>query len=142
MYEFRRLLRASADGLSETRQLELVNLRSKLHRRLGYFPSFLRLEFEISQLSDEILSLEACAKRQRLAKWRQTVIDDDKALGRWLRSKSAPGACFIEGADKVGAACKLIHDFWSEFQNEAERVSPSVADRTEAYCGTYPNPLK
>ena len=124
MYEFRRLLRASADGLSETRQLELVNLRSKLHRRLGYFPSFLRLEFEISQLSDEILSLEACAKRQRLAKWRQTVIDDDKALGRWLRSKSAPGACFIEGADKVGAACKLIHDFWLEFWSQAESVSP------------------
>ena len=138
LYEYRRLLRAVSEGLSESRQLELDNLRSKVTRRLGYVPSILQIEIEISHLSQEISSLEASAKRLRLATWKQAVIDDDKALGCWLRSKCVRNACFVQGSDSTSGACRLIHDYWSKFWHEAERDCPSVDARISALVRDLP----
>jgi hypothetical protein len=138
LYEYRRLLRAVSEGLSESRQLELDNLRSKVTRRLGYVPSILQIEIEISHLSQEISSLEASAKRLRLATWKQAVIDDDKALGCWLRSKCVRNACFVQGSDSTSGACRLIHDYWSNFWHEAERDCPSVDARISALVRDLP----
>ena len=138
LYEYRHLLRAVSEGLSESRQLELDNLRSKVTRRLGYVPSILQIEIEISHLSQEISSLEASAKRLKLATWKQAVIDDDKALGCWLRSKCVRNACFVQGSDSTSGACRLIHDYWSNFWHEAERDCPSVDARISALVRDLP----
>ena len=79
------------------------------------------------------------AKRQRMATWKQAMINDDKALGRWLRSNCVRGACFIDGAETIGEACCLVHDYWFNFWHEAEQVCPSVDARINAL--PYLSPL-
>ena len=139
LYESRRILRVPVHGRSAKQVNDFVGLKKKLVRRLGGVPSLDVLQREINWWSAEIVRLEGIDTRRRLSQWKHDMITNDKALGRWLRSKSTVSDVAVRSLDgsvaqTQGEVASAIHSYWTNFWVQAEAETPSVTQRTDALC--------
>ena len=92
------------------------------------------MESEIRKLSDHLNSLDVAAKRSKLQNWRQAMINDDAALGAWLKSKTSPMGAFVQTpsgsiALTQSEAAQVVFDYWTDFWRKSEAECPSVEAR-------------
>eukprot|EP00435_Cladocopium_sp_Y103_P019086 s2181_g4.t1 len=77
------------------------------------------LRREILVAKDELPKTEQERKNLTIQQWRANLIQDPKAMGRWLRARGGPSISQVQG---LGRSCShpkqvagLIKDFWNDF---------------------------
>ena len=88
------------------------------------------LELFIRNTSSEVKELTLEEKRASISRWKRSLIEDPKALGRWLRSKeeSAP-ACLVNEDESVAESLEqgalFVRTYWETFWQNHSANKPS-----------------
>ena len=121
--ELGRLLRERRPGTENA----IRNLAGKLQLAE---PSCRLTEALIRKLSGEVQQQAKAEKQRALTRWRQRLISEPKALGRWLQSKAGCAPHSLKAQDGQlsfsaleGAA--FIRNYWRQFWQEQERDRPA-----------------
>ncbi|CAE7256390.1 CACNA1B [Symbiodinium sp. CCMP2592] len=103
----------------------------KLLRRLPIQKADLgTLELFIRNTSSEVQKQTLEEKRAAISRWKRNMIEDPKALGKWLRSKEDPApACLVNEREVVAESLEqgatFVRTYWESFWQKHSAHKPS-----------------
>ena len=88
------------------------------------------LELFIRSTSSEVKKLTLEENRASISRWKRSLIEDPKALGRWLRSKEEPApACLVNEdestAESLEQGALFVRTYWETFWQNHSANKPS-----------------
>ena len=111
-------------------------------RALAYalgFPSLPEPSSLRKDLPEEIAELHTLVQQQRktrLKAWKDGILNEPGALGRWLRIRQAPPVTRVtsqgSSADSPTSGAAMIHAFWQDFWRSRALTAPTPEELAQA----------
>ena len=145
-FQYKRLLsRSLKSDLSAAQVMELVALKKQLGKGFGDNLSLRHVLEHIIVIQGELRRLEEANRNANIRNWRRKMVAADAELSRWLKSLSSPvgvSVIFQQGrlAESDVDAAQAVHEYWSDFWNQARARQPGLSDRVASllaglFCG-------
>ena len=134
-FQYKRLLsRSLKSDLSAAQVMELVALKTQLGKGFGDNLSFRHVLEHIIVIQGELRRLEEANRNANISDWRRKMVAADAELSRWLKSLSSPVGVLVifqQGrlAESDVDAAQAVHEYWSDFWNQARARQPGLSDR-------------